>query len=196
MCFMDSEVILQALYYIGKKIDRPVDKITALKIIYFADRYHLRKYARMITDDKYYAMEFGPVASFTKDVLVQNDFTCSEKDKEYIKSFIKINKDQYTPVPKELDLDMLSESDTEALDFAIEKIFKSYCKENKWKMKDLTHQYPEWKKFEKTIESGDAKREDMDIRDFFDNPVDLEDDPFQVIPDKLVKLSKELFLEC
>ena len=193
---MDSEVILQALYYIGKKIDRPVDKITALKIVYFADRYHLRKYARMITDDKYYAMEFGPVASFTKDLLVQNDFTCSEKDKKYIKSFININKDQYTPVSKELDLDMLSESEIEALDFAIEKIFRSYCKENQRNMKDLTHQYPEWKKFEKIIESGEAKRVDIDIRDFFDNPEDLDDDPFKVTPDKLVKLSKELFLEC
>ena len=193
---MDTEVILQALYYIGKKINRPVDKITALKIIYFADRYHLRKYARMITDDKYFAMDYGPVASFTKDVLGQNDFTFSSEDKNYFNKFINIKKDEYTPVSKELDLDMLSESDIEALDFVIDSIFKSYCKENQWAMKDLTHQYPEWKKYKKVIESGDSKREDMDIRDFFDNPDDLEDDPFKVIPDRLVKLSKKLFLEC
>ena len=43
-------------------------KMKALKLVYIADRYHLRKYGRLITNDTYFAMNYGPVPSGTKDI--------------------------------------------------------------------------------------------------------------------------------
>lgn len=40
----------------------------ALQLVYFADRYHLRKFGRPITNDEYFAMPYGPVASGAKDI--------------------------------------------------------------------------------------------------------------------------------
>lgn len=52
----------QALNYFAIQNGGEIEKLQALKLIYFADRYHLRKYGRPITNDQYWAMNFGPVA--------------------------------------------------------------------------------------------------------------------------------------
>ena len=46
-----------------------LSKLNALKLVYLADRYHLRKYASPIVWDTYYAMQYGPVASKTKKLI-------------------------------------------------------------------------------------------------------------------------------
>ena len=46
----------------------------ASKILYFADKYHLERYARPITGDIYVAMEMGPVPSRIYDLLKQSAF--------------------------------------------------------------------------------------------------------------------------
>jgi len=62
---MDTKIILQAVYYLSTKLGT-IDKLHAIKYFYFADKYHLMKYSRMITNDTYYAMKMGPVASNVK----------------------------------------------------------------------------------------------------------------------------------
>lgn len=57
----------QTLNYFAIKNGGEIDKLHALKLVFFADRYHLRKYGRPITNDQYWAMRFGPVASGVKD---------------------------------------------------------------------------------------------------------------------------------
>jgi len=46
-----------------------------LKLAFFADRYHLRNYARPISGDIYYAMKLGPVPSALKDIIDVQTFT-------------------------------------------------------------------------------------------------------------------------
>lgn len=193
---MDIKASTQALYYISKKLGKPLDKWTGLKLVFFADRYHIRKYGRTITDDFYYAMEHGPVGSTTYDVLKFNTNTSHEK--KYIEHFLEKEDDKYKAKNKNLKLDYLSETDIEALDFAINTFGKFSSK----RIKDISHLYPEWNRFKKTLKANDITRIEMNIVDFFNDPTSdkefkefsFEQDPFKSIPIKIVQSSKEMFL--
>ena len=76
---MDTKIILQAVYYLSTKLGT-IDKLHAIKYFYFADKYHLMKYSRMITNDTYYAMKMGPVASNVKNILSNDDFDNPEEE--------------------------------------------------------------------------------------------------------------------
>ena len=187
---MNIKVIIQSLYYISSKLNKQVDKLTALKLVFFADRYHLRKYARLITNDTYYAMEYGPVASNVKNIL-SFDFL-SLQEKEYTEQFIeKVDEHNYN-IKKNIldeDLDMLSETDKEALQFAIVR----FGNKNSYSLVDETHKYPEWKRFENTL-NDTLKREKIVMTDFFEN-TDIQNDPYKIIPKEKVALSKEFYLQ-
>ena len=47
----------------GRPPSRKLNKMKALKLLFFADRYHLRKYGRSVSDCVYFAMKHGPAAS-------------------------------------------------------------------------------------------------------------------------------------
>lgn len=52
--------ITQALNYLAtKNPDKKINKLKAIKLVWIADRYHLRKYGRPITWDTYEAMPLG-----------------------------------------------------------------------------------------------------------------------------------------
>lgn len=55
------------LYLALKGIE--LDQYKMVKLLYLADREHLRRFGRPITFDKYVAMPFGPVASAAFDLL-------------------------------------------------------------------------------------------------------------------------------
>lgn len=184
---MDLKVIIQSLYYIGTRLDRDIDKLTALKLIFFADRYHLRKYSRMITNDIYFAMEFGPVASNVKDILAFSFFALDEQ--KYSEQFLqKVDGQSYRSLINDIQLDMLSETDKEALDFAIDK----FGNKRPFDLVEETHKYPEWKRYEHTL-SDKLKRENIVMSDFFE-PSDIQNDPFSVIDQEIVEISKEFYL--
>ena len=75
---MDTKNIIQMLYYIIKNGKKPYDKVSLLKLVFFSDRYHLRKYGRSIFHDTYYSMKYGTGASNVKDILSKN----FERDEE------------------------------------------------------------------------------------------------------------------
>src|SRR5438045_2739639 len=55
--------IAVAHYVLGRLEDCESNNMYLLKLIFFADRYHIRKYLRPVTADSYFAMERGAVAS-------------------------------------------------------------------------------------------------------------------------------------
>lgn len=184
---MDTNIILESLYYLSKKMNKPIDKLGAIKLLFFADRYHLRKYGRLITEDTYYALPHGPVASnslnIINEILVGNEVG---EDKVYIS---RTEKDTFIAIDKNLELEYLSDSDIEALDFVIDNFAKKYTT---WKLRDISHEYPEWKRYQQTLESQASKREKIIMGDFFQN-ANIENDPYNIIDDEIVALSKELF---
>ncbi|MGM0520223.1 MAG: hypothetical protein ACQERD_11355 [Campylobacterota bacterium] len=56
----------------------------------------------------------------------------------------------------------------------------------------MTHNYPEWKRFEKSLEDG-LKREKINMEDFFLPSTD-EQDPYIVIPQEVVDMSRDFYM--
>lgn len=132
----DKDVALQAVLYVAdKSIDRK-DMHRIFKTLYFADREHLSRYGRSITGDVYIAMSYGPVPSKIDDMFkaVRGDSFFSEYAEELKKCFHFVNK-YIIALDCKPDLDYLSETDVECLDFAIDK-----CKGKSFgELTDMSH---------------------------------------------------------
>jgi hypothetical protein len=150
----------QALnYFAATSKGRQISKLKALKFVYLADRYHLRKYGMPITGDEYYAMELGPVPSGTKNIA---DFSNSgEKDYEYASKYIKTVDRKTIHSIQKPDMDVFSKSDTEALSYVVKHFFA------KRDVVEFTHKFPEWKKHERALDLQSRAR--MDLADFLEN---------------------------
>ena len=62
-----------------------MNRTKLIKLLWAADRYHVRHYGRLVSEGNYVAMRFGPVASLALDVAqVKNDFAFDKDDIEYI----------------------------------------------------------------------------------------------------------------
>ncbi len=138
----------------------------ALKLVYFADRYHLRKYGRPVVGDEYLAMNYGPVASGTKDLAEMSDFL-GEEEARYAKKFIQPSETgrAFRSV-SEVDEKVFSESDREALTFA----WSRFGRVDKFELSKLTHRYPDWKRHEAALQSNVVTRVPMNYRDFLEDP--------------------------
>jgi uncharacterized phage-associated protein len=156
----------QALNFFAAKAGGKINKMKALKLVYFADRYHLRRYGRPVVGDEYLAMNYGPVASATKDLAEMSDFL-GEEEKNYAKRFIKPTETAlgYSSVAG-IDEKVLSASDREALEFA----WKRFGHTEKYALAKLTHQYPDWKRHEAALKSRVVTRVSMNYRDFLKDP--------------------------
>lgn len=193
----DYKKITQIINYLIRKDERAasVHELKIIKLVWAADRYHIRKYARTVSEDCYVAMKNGPVGSLTKDVaeFSDNEYnSMGPSDLDYVELYIRFEKTNKTGMlssVNEVDYDELSETDKEALDFAWET-FGGYD----WRtLVEITHKYPEWKKHQTALESGAIKRGDINLIDFFDN-IEDEDDPFRVTNEFLAD-SKQIYLE-
>ncbi len=155
----------QALNYFARQDGNRINKLKALKLIYFADRHHLRRYGRPITNDHYLAMNFGPVASSCKDLAEMSDFL-GDHEKEYAEQFLSPETNRHYRSTADVDADVLSETDLESLRFAWEQ----YGEMDRFALADLTHQFPEWKRHEAQLSSPDVSRIEMSYTDFLENP--------------------------
>lgn len=117
----DSEKALEAILYVASKAPIP-DIYHVGKILYYADRYHLELFGRLITGDHYNAMKDGPVASNTYDIIkiARGDgvYVPNGCDTEAVKAAFKVSGMKLLP-SRQADEDYLSESDLECIDKAI-----------------------------------------------------------------------------
>jgi len=152
----------QAINYFAIQNGGEIDKLHALKLVFFADRYHLRKYGRPLTNDQYWAMRFGPVASGVKDLFELDSL--SHEERHYADSLlVKGSKEYSVRSVAVVDNAVFSESDREAVHFA----WMNFG--HKPGIVETTHLYPEWKRHESAI-AGGSTRVPMDYLDFLDDP--------------------------
>lgn len=152
----------QALNFLARKKDgNVINKMKAIKLIYLADRLHLRKYGRPIVGDTYWAMKLGPVGSKTKKAAELN---LSEDTLLYTKKYIKPTDDKKHSLVsiKETDLNVFSKTDIECL----EAVNTAFSDRDQFELAELTHKYPEWSKYERKLKSGE-KRVLMNYDDLF-----------------------------
>lgn len=184
----------QALNYFACKKDGQINKMKAIKLVYLADRYHLRKYGRPVVGGVYWAMKYGPVSGKTLDIanLEQKDLdtVCWKYASNFLVHPKGDVKKENLLSKHEVDLDVFSQTDIEAF----ETVYKEFADKDQFELADLTHEYPEWYKHKDEILSGRKRRVGMDYTDFFLNPRHKKSDFFQIDEDHL-QLAKSLFTE-
>ena len=154
---LNRQKALSAAKYLLSRLGGKYNFTALLKLLFFADRYHVRQYIRPVTTDSYVAMPNGPVASFLYDVF-----------KGAYPSIPDINRIDYDVQVQTSDdkFDDLSESDKEALEFAI----KNFSRFTYGQLINLSHEYPEWKRYSKRFEEEKDGHEPVFIEDFSNDP--------------------------
>lgn len=183
----DYRKAVQAVNYFARKYpETRINKMKVLKLLWAADRYHLRSYGRTVLEDNYVGMKYGPVASTTRDILEKNSYLSEEVS--YMSRYLKEEGNDVSSIA-EVDEKEFSKTDKEALDFA----FVKFGGLDQFGLAELTHDYPEWERFGSELISGEVKVVALDYIDFFKDPTKRKDD-FEVDP-TLLEQSKEIYIE-
>lgn len=165
-----------------------IDKLKILKLVWIADRLHLRKYWKLIVWDTYFAMKMWPVASEIKNICDQNERYLPSKAKWYINEYLE--KLSYKiKSKKNIDFNYFSDSNIEILEFVYERFWNN----NSSNLVNFTHEYPEWRKFKVKLEQWEITQAQMDYLDFFEN-TPAQDQVFDIDEEHL-ELSKDIFKE-
>ena len=159
----DYRKATQALNYFAGQEGDQINKMKVLKLLYFVDRYHIRKYGRLVTNDNYLAMQHGPVPSTSKDIAEDNDYL-NDEIRAYSVRFIKPVGNLSLRSIKKVDKSILSDSDMEALRFAWDN-FGHY---DQFELRDLTHNYPEWLTRQDYLDNASCLP--MDLLEFVQDP--------------------------
>lgn len=183
----DPQKCTQALNFFARKAGGRINKMKSLKLVFLADRYHLRKYGRFVTDDNYFAMQYGPVPSNTKEIAESNDFL-DETARAYSSQYINPIDNLQLDSTKDVDFDVFSESDIEALNFA----WARFGQFDQFQLATLSHSYPEWARYKELVVRGSCFP--MNPLDFLNDPKDPVDKCFDLDEDAR-KLLREQILE-
>ena len=151
---------INALVFFAEKEGGAINKMKALKLIWLSDRYHFRNNSRPIIGDTYFALKKGPIPSKTKDILNKyglEDFELQDVDETF--QFIK---NDFRAIA-DCNRKVFSKTDIEIMDLVYEK----YGKFNQFQISEMTHDFPEWKKFEQKLSENDENRYLIDYSLFF-----------------------------
>ncbi len=165
----DFKKATQALNFFATKEGGKINKMKVLKLIWLSERLHLRIYGRPIVNDVYFAMKLGPVPSVTKnivegvleeewEIIYRNTHLSLEGLVVFSKAFVQEN------VFSKTDIDVMN------------KVYSDFHKYDQFELSDISHKYPEWKKFQSLVENGG--RYQMNYADFFLNPTEDNDTIF------------------
>lgn len=86
---MDIERLIQVVYYILKKYDNTLNYTKLIKLLYLADRKAIDETDSSITEDRYVAMNNGPVLSELYDLIRNRDVKNKKHQDEWNKYFQK-----------------------------------------------------------------------------------------------------------
>lgn len=96
-----------------------IDFHSILKILFFADVYHLNEYGRPIVGDTYHALPYGPVPQTAYDILKSEPLALDELGMSELP--FEVFGGYMVRAKRSPDLDRMSESDIEALETALEE---------------------------------------------------------------------------
>lgn len=164
------EKLVQALAFFSRRGVRDLDKMKAAKLLFHADKYHLLRHGRPVIGDQYVCMEYGPVPSVSLDVM--NDVVAGDPHfppiaRELFEKYIAVERPLFRGYPVfrakvEPDLDVFSESDIEALEYAVNE----YGSKSSWQLSQQSHDEPSWKIANERRQPGSSVI--MDYRLFFE----------------------------
>ena len=135
----DEKKGVEALTYIASQWDG-ITPFFASKVLFFAEKWHLNRYARAIVGDTFIAMPNGPVPS-TLDDFIKGNLDHAGDPQAFILA-LNIERGQFAKVRarRAADMEVLSASDVECLDEAI-----LFCRSRGFEvLSNLTHQERAW----------------------------------------------------
>lgn len=156
----DRKKAIEVILYIAHRINDPTYHSIS-KLLYFADKTHLERYGRFITGDQYYALKHGPIPSAAYDLMQESESGAMGFRMEHARIIVPL---------REPDMDILSPSDIECLNIAIEL----YGNAPYWKKTQDSHDSA-WQKAWQN--RGDKQSAPMHIEDI----VQLLEDPDELL---------------
>jgi hypothetical protein len=154
--YPDKNRVLEALLYLMNKRSN-LSQFQLVKAIFLADRFHFNEVGRPVTFDNYVAMELGPVPSLTYDLLKPAGLAFGD---------IYRSAPPWSATPqgryyrfraaRKPNLEVLSETDLEALDYGLGKVL-TLTKDELYK---ILHDDPAYKQAW-SRRGRDQKRADM-----------------------------------
>ncbi len=149
----DTSKIIQALCYIANsQPNATVDTMKAYKLLWLADRWHLRNGGRTITGDEYWALPYGPVPSDAKN-LVDGNKTKKGNPEGVFEEYIEVLPDHKIRAKRPTDMDEFSDSDIDAMN----KILSYFKDWSAVELSNYSHTFPEWKTYEKLLNDNSKK---------------------------------------
>lgn len=152
-----EKIVDSILYMALKGIE--IDQYKAVKLLYLADREHLKRFGRPITFDKYVAMKFGPVASCAFDIL-KGKQVLGVKPKTLPFELFKLDKITLVQNPKrDIDRSIFSKSDLMVLD----QIADEYGDKSFGDLYEITHSHFA---YDRAWKNRKSKADEMRFEDF------------------------------
>ncbi|WP_129409310.1 Panacea domain-containing protein [Marinitoga lauensis] len=200
----DYKKAVQSIAWFAQKNKNKLNYMKAIKLLYFAERYHIRRYGRPIFWDNYIAMKFGPVQSNVYDLIKTQDYPFDDEENiAYFHNILNIEKNKrekvYNIILKNKDkinIKVFSKTDIEALEFS----WNTFGKFNEFELAEISHVYPEWNKYEELFKQEIIKSRKMNLIDFFEDPSEEElkklkkygfaKDPFE-LSDEILEVTKD-----
>lgn len=170
----------EAILYLASRSSNGVEKLTAAKLLFLADKYHLVRFGRPITGDRYFAMPMGPVPTTILDLLNE---ILEERPSEWTESLSQhLSVDQSGRWPRfvanePLQPEFLSESDVRALD----EILRRHGSKKPGELIDLTHETPAYEK------AWDARGTLRSVRIPFEDFFEEDPDAVQGVQEEMVE---------
>ncbi|MVN90481.1 Panacea domain-containing protein [Mucilaginibacter aquatilis] len=176
---------VQSVTFFAQKEGGTINYMKAGKLVYLADKLHLRKYGRSITNDTYVAMKNGPVPSRTKDIILKSEWF-GHDIVEYSNMYLTRPEGYNISSIGELESKVFSQTDLALL----EQVYNEYGHLNEFDLSDYTHTFPEWKRFESQL-TADRNRAFPIISDDLFLP--LNSDRTLSQNEELLAMSKEVY---
>jgi len=147
---MDIKRLLNIILYILNKIDE-ASKTKLMKLMFFADFEHAKRYNKPILWAKYFRLDRGPAPSYLLDIIntsIGKSDYANKKDVQRFEEVIKIELRKafdtdaaFLKPLREPDSDDISKSEKEVLDYVIER----YGHLNAKQLSKETHNHAAWK---------------------------------------------------
>lgn len=118
--------------------ERPeIDIYHIAKVLFYADKMHVNKYARPIIGDTYISMDFGPLPSGIRDLIIENSWLSPDYLEE-VSNSLRIDKVPYSKVTalRRPTMEYFSRTDIECL----KKALKEYGHKSFDELKRITHE--------------------------------------------------------
>jgi uncharacterized phage-associated protein len=141
---------VNALAYFASSGIRDLTKLKAVKLLYLADRYHLLRYGRPITGDRYIAMDYGPVPEGAFQLIGRAMEAPEVEDQareqvlqmlDVYRGFLHRYRYPVLRAKRKADLDVFSETEVEALSATVSEFGQRPARA----LVDLTHEHQAYK---------------------------------------------------